>query len=184
MFTRKRLPLRLRSSRLRSADETCHPPPPPNSRPRHLFADSTVKTGHPPRSTLSRSLINNLHKTATPPAAPSCYPGCEAPMSATPTTSIQSAKAASPRRRRRHELTIGQSRPRSVLRGSIKRAAINRANSQHSTGPRTPAGKQRSSLNALRHGSKTELLMRTSAACFSTGHKRVCGDVLLASIRY
>jgi len=32
------------------------------------------------------------------------------------------------------------------------RAEINRANSQHSTGPRTPAGKQRSSLNALRHG--------------------------------
>jgi hypothetical protein len=32
------------------------------------------------------------------------------------------------------------------------RAAINRANSRHSTGPRTPAGKQRSSLNALRHG--------------------------------
>ena len=32
------------------------------------------------------------------------------------------------------------------------RAAANRANSQRSTGPRTPAGKQRSSLNALRHG--------------------------------
>jgi len=32
------------------------------------------------------------------------------------------------------------------------RAAVNRANSQHSTGPRTEAGKQRSSLNALRHG--------------------------------
>jgi hypothetical protein len=32
------------------------------------------------------------------------------------------------------------------------RTAINRANSRHSTGPRTPAGKQRSSLNALRHG--------------------------------
>ncbi len=32
------------------------------------------------------------------------------------------------------------------------RAAINRANSQHSTGPRTTSGKQRSSLNALRHG--------------------------------
>jgi hypothetical protein len=31
-------------------------------------------------------------------------------------------------------------------------AAINRANSQHYTGPRTEAGKQRSSLNALRHG--------------------------------
>jgi len=32
------------------------------------------------------------------------------------------------------------------------RATINRANSRHSTGPRTAAGKQRSSLNALRHG--------------------------------
>ena len=35
---------------------------------------------------------------------------------------------------------------------AIDRAAINRANSQHSTGPRTDAGKHRSSLNALRHG--------------------------------
>jgi len=35
--------------------------------------------------------------------------------------------------------------------GNPTRAAINRANSEHSTGPRTPAGKQRSSLNALRH---------------------------------
>jgi hypothetical protein len=33
-----------------------------------------------------------------------------------------------------------------------RRAATNRANSQHSTGPRTEAGKQRSSRNALRHG--------------------------------
>jgi len=32
------------------------------------------------------------------------------------------------------------------------RAAINRANSQHSCGPRTVAGKQRSSQNAIRHG--------------------------------
>jgi hypothetical protein len=32
------------------------------------------------------------------------------------------------------------------------RIEINRANSQHSTGPKTEAGKQRSSLNALRHG--------------------------------
>src|SRR5579864_3471766 len=32
------------------------------------------------------------------------------------------------------------------------RAAINRANAQKSTGPRTEAGKQRTRLNALRHG--------------------------------
>ena len=32
------------------------------------------------------------------------------------------------------------------------RAAVNRANSAHSTGPRTESGKQRSSLNALSHG--------------------------------
>src|SRR5437660_11844577 len=35
---------------------------------------------------------------------------------------------------------------------ALHRAAVNKANAQHSTGPRTPAGKQRSSLNALRHG--------------------------------
>jgi hypothetical protein len=34
----------------------------------------------------------------------------------------------------------------------IDRAAVNRANSKHSTGPLTEGGKQRSSLNALRHG--------------------------------
>jgi hypothetical protein len=33
-----------------------------------------------------------------------------------------------------------------------RRAATNRANAKHSTGPRTDSGKQRSSLNALRHG--------------------------------
>jgi len=32
------------------------------------------------------------------------------------------------------------------------RNEINRANAQHSTGPKTEAGKERSSLNALRHG--------------------------------
>src|SRR5271168_2501144 len=32
------------------------------------------------------------------------------------------------------------------------RAQINRNNSRHSTGPRTPEGRQRSCLNALRHG--------------------------------
>jgi hypothetical protein len=37
-------------------------------------------------------------------------------------------------------------------RQTRNRSAVNRANAQHSTGPRTPAGKQRSSLNALQHG--------------------------------
>jgi len=32
------------------------------------------------------------------------------------------------------------------------RTEINRANAQHSTGPKTPEGKKHSSLNALRHG--------------------------------
>jgi hypothetical protein len=35
---------------------------------------------------------------------------------------------------------------------TASRIEINRENSQHSTGPKTEAGKQRSSLNALRHG--------------------------------
>jgi hypothetical protein len=39
-----------------------------------------------------------------------------------------------------------------VQRYLARRAAINRDNSAHSTGPRTESGKQRSSLNALRHG--------------------------------
>ena len=34
----------------------------------------------------------------------------------------------------------------------MTRAEINRLNAQKSTGPRTPEGKQKSSLNALRHG--------------------------------
>jgi hypothetical protein len=40
----------------------------------------------------------------------------------------------------------------SASNGNSGRAAINRANSEHSSGPRTASGKQRSSLNALRHG--------------------------------
>ncbi|HTS49656.1 MAG TPA: hypothetical protein VMH05_17005 [Bryobacteraceae bacterium] len=42
--------------------------------------------------------------------------------------------------------------PVPALNRTIDRAVINRANAQHSTGPRTEAGKQHSSLNALRHG--------------------------------
>ena len=41
----------------------------------------------------------------------------------------------------------------------IDRAEINRANAQHSTGPKTPEGKQRSSLNALRHGLTGQIIV-------------------------
>ena len=47
--------------------------------------------------------------------------------------------------------TFAESDPNGTDR-VVDRAAINRQNAQHSTGPRTAAGKQRSSLNALRHG--------------------------------
>src|ERR1700680_1883551 len=40
----------------------------------------------------------------------------------------------------------------STAPNGYNRAAVNRTNAAKSTGPRTEAGKQRSSLNALRHG--------------------------------
>jgi hypothetical protein len=48
------------------------------------------------------------------------------------------------------------------------RAVVNRANSRNSTGPRTEAGKQRSSLNALRHGltAQTAVLPSEDPAAF------------------
>jgi len=50
----------------------------------------------------------------------------------------------------------------------IDRAAINRTNAQHSTGPRTPEGKASSSRNALRHGlsSRTTLLPSEDQAAY------------------
>jgi hypothetical protein len=39
------------------------------------------------------------------------------------------------------------------------RAEINRANSQHSTGPKTEAGKRRSSMNAMKHGFTGQLVV-------------------------
>src|ERR1700728_2916946 len=53
------------------------------------------------------------------------------------------------------------------------RAAINRRNSRHSTGPRTDSGKQRSSLNALRHGltAASAVLPGEDQAAFDT-HRR------------
>ena len=69
-----------------------------------------------------RPLINNLHDLARPPPRAHVIP--------VPRSLICQLQPSLP---------------------SIARA-INRANSQHSTGPRTESGKQRSSLNALRHG--------------------------------
>jgi len=50
------------------------------------------------------------------------------------------------------------------------RAAANRLNAAHSTGPRTPAGKHRSSLNALRHGltARTAVLPSEDPAAYES----------------
>jgi len=58
-------------------------------------------------------------------------------------------------------------------RAAINRAAVNRANAQHSTGPRTEAGKQRSSLNAIRHGltAQTVVLPSEDPAAYES-HRR------------
>jgi len=42
------------------------------------------------------------------------------------------------------------------------RAEINKANAQHSTGPKTQAGKERSALNALRHGLTGQIIVLPS----------------------
>jgi hypothetical protein len=57
---------------------------------------------------------------------------------------------------------------------SLHRTTANRANAQHSTGPRTPAGKQRSSLNALRHGltSASSVLPSEDPALFADHRRR------------
>ncbi len=56
------------------------------------------------------------------------------------------------------------------------RAAVNRANAQHSTGPRTEAGKQRSSLNAIRHGltAQTVVLPSEDPAAYESHRRQFC----------
>ena len=58
---------------------------------------------------------------------------------------------------------------RTPAAASVSRTAVNHANARRSTGPRTEAGKQRSSLNALRHGltSSTPVLPSEDLAAFS-----------------
>ena len=53
-------------------------------------------------------------------------------------------------------------RPPPMLQTSmttVSRTEINRANAQHSTGPKTESGKQRSSMNALRHGLTSQVVV-------------------------
>ena len=61
----------------------------------------------------------------------------------------------------------------SVDRWLERRASINHANAQHSTGPRTAAGKQRSSLNATTHGltSRSPVLASEDLAAYQL-HRR------------
>lgn len=46
-----------------------------------------------------------------------------------------------------------------VINSATDRAATNRANAQHSTGPRTPEGKEQMRFNALRHGLYAETVV-------------------------
>jgi hypothetical protein len=50
----------------------------------------------------------------------------------------------------------------------------NRANAQHSTGPRSDAGKQRSALNALTHGltARTAVLPAEDPAAYQQHHRQ------------
>jgi flagellar biosynthesis GTPase FlhF len=59
------------------------------------------------------------------------------------------------------------------------RAETNRANAKHSTGPRTEAGKQRSSLNALRHGLTGHVIVLPSEdhAAYETHTRRLIHDL-------
>src|ERR1700693_3393371 len=61
----------------------------------------------------------------------------------------------------------------------VDRASVNRENARHSTGPRTETGKQRSSLNALRHGltGQTIVLPCEDLAAYQTFTKRFFDDL-------
>jgi hypothetical protein len=61
----------------------------------------------------------------------------------------------------------------------VDRASINRENARHSTGPCTEIGKQRSSLNALRHGltGQTVVLPSEDLAAYQAFCKRFFDDL-------
>jgi hypothetical protein len=66
---------------------------------------------------------------------------------------------------------------------STHRTAINRANSQHSTGPRSETGKQRSALHALTHGltARTAVLPSEDPAAFEQHHRQFLDEFRTAT---
>jgi hypothetical protein len=66
------------------------------------------------------------------------------------------------------------------------RAAINCANSQHSTGPRTETGKQRSSQNAIRHGltARSAVLASEDQAAYENHCCQFQNEYQLSGVNY
>jgi hypothetical protein len=73
-----------------------------------------------------------------------------------------------------HEHFAAPESPRAA-QAQITRSQTNRANAQHSTGPRTPTGKLASSRNSLKHGlASSQLIIH--------GENRADFDILLAGL--
>ncbi len=88
---------------------------------------------------------------------PATYSKAHKPPSAAPNEIGTSADLAAP-----------EASPWCASSSEARRVSINRANSQNSTGPRSAAGKQRSSLNAITHGltSHSPVLATEDAAAY------------------
>ncbi len=93
---------------------------------------------HQSRS-VRRALARRAAKHSGRARAPAAQPAAPAPPLA-----AQPAAPAQP--------PVASAAPPKSAPVSDARAAANRANAQHSTGPRSPEGKARSSRNALKHG--------------------------------
>jgi len=58
------------------------------------------------------------------------------------------------------------------MQPALSQTEANRANAQHSTGPKTDEGKKRSALNSLRHGLTGQLLVLSNEEL--AAYKRHC----------